>query len=110
LDLLVDLSEGFTGSDIQEVCLRLHRRKVTLGEAPNLKQAFATLLNLAAGEGSDKRFLVELRGQDPRAVAQALRTRNPKRYSTAAVGQLLGVSKATAHRWIDREVHDDGTI
>jgi SpoVK/Ycf46/Vps4 family AAA+-type ATPase len=108
LDLLVDVSDGFTGSDIQEACLRLHRRQVTSGEAPHLKQAFAALLNLATGEGRERRFVAELRDRDPRAVARALRTRNPKRYSAAAVGQLLGVSKATAHRWMDRGVHADG--
>jgi SpoVK/Ycf46/Vps4 family AAA+-type ATPase len=104
LALLVDLSDGFTGSDIQEACLRLQRRQVTSGEAPHLKQVFATLLNLATGEGRERRFLAELRDLDPHAIARTLRTRNPKRYSTAAVGQLLGVSKATAHRWMDREV------
>src|SRR5262249_10418056 len=37
LELLVDLSEGFTGSDIHEVCLRLDRRRLTKKETPKLK-------------------------------------------------------------------------
>jgi hypothetical protein len=51
------------------VCLRLRRRQVTSGEAPNLKHAFATLLNLAAGEGRERRFMAELRDRERRSVA-----------------------------------------
>jgi hypothetical protein len=40
-----------------------------------------------------------LRGKDVHAVATQLRDRNAKLYSHAALADLLGVSKATAHRW-----------
>ena len=97
--LLVDLSEGFTGSDIREVYVRLRRRQLTKQQHPGLKDAFQVLQNVGIGEGEDRRFLSHLRGKDVRVVATLLRERNAKLYSHAALAELLGVSKATAHRW-----------
>jgi SpoVK/Ycf46/Vps4 family AAA+-type ATPase len=97
--LLVDLSEGFSGSDIREVYVRLRRRQVTKQQHPELKDAFQVLQNMGIGEGEDRRFLSILRGKDEQAVATLLRERNAKLYSHAALADLLGVSKATAHRW-----------
>jgi AAA+ superfamily predicted ATPase len=97
--LLVDLSEGFSGSDIREVYVRLRRRQVTKQQQPELKDAFQVLQNMGIGEGEDRRFLSLLRGKDEQAVATLLRDRNAKLYSHAALADLLGVSKATAHRW-----------
>jgi ATPase family associated with various cellular activities (AAA) len=99
LDLLADLSEGFSGSDIQEVCLRLHRRRITAKKSPALNEAFQVLQNIGTGEGEDRRFLSQLRGKDEHAIASALRERAAKLYSHSALADLLGVSKATAHRW-----------
>jgi AAA+ superfamily predicted ATPase len=98
IELLVDLSEGFTGSDIAEVGRRLKRRKLTGGEALELKDAFQVLQNLSLGEGEERRFLSNLRSADQHALAQALRARNEHLYSHAALARLLGVSKATAYR------------
>jgi SpoVK/Ycf46/Vps4 family AAA+-type ATPase len=97
--LLVDLSEGFSGSDIREVYVRLRRRQLTKQEHPRLKDAFQVLQNMGIGEGEDRRFLSLLRGKDVHGVAASLRERNAKLYSHAALADLLGVSKATAHRW-----------
>jgi SpoVK/Ycf46/Vps4 family AAA+-type ATPase len=97
-DLLTDLSEGCTGSDIQEVCRRLHRKRITLEHPPELRDAFSILVNVSIGEGEDRRFLTSLRGKDEAEMTNLLRTRNPKLYSTAAIGQLLGLSKATVYR------------
>jgi SpoVK/Ycf46/Vps4 family AAA+-type ATPase len=99
LELLVDLSEGFTGSDIYEVCLRLNRRRLTKKEVPKLKDAFEILRNLSVGEGEERRFLASLRGGDERVMSAHLRDRNAKIYSHASIADLLGVSKATAYRW-----------
>lgn len=104
MDLLVDLSEGFSGSDINEICLRLHRRRITKKVAPRLKDAFDILQNLSSGEGQERRFLSVLCGNDKHFIAAQLRERNPKLYSHAAIAELLGVSKATAHRWATGEV------
>jgi hypothetical protein len=51
IDILVDLSEGFSGSDIQEVSVRLHRRRITTKYAPRLHEAFLIVQDLAIGEG-----------------------------------------------------------
>jgi SpoVK/Ycf46/Vps4 family AAA+-type ATPase len=98
LELLVDLSEGFTGSDIQEVCRRLNRRRITTQEDPALRDAFQILQNIGIGEGEERRFLSALKGKDSQTIARVLRDRNTKLYSHAALAQLFGVSKATAYR------------
>src|SRR6266545_2316230 len=98
LDLLVDLSDGFTGSDIEEVCRRLKRRQITTEKTPELKDAFQILQNVGIGEGQERRFLSAFRGKEVHAVARALRARNERLYSHAALAHLLGVSKATAYR------------
>lgn len=106
ISLLVDLSEGFSGSDIHEVSTRLHRRRVVSRSQPHLSDAFEVLRNMAIGEGGTRRFVSALKDQEPAAVAKALRSRNTKRYSHAALASLLGVSKATAYRWtLDGERH-----
>ncbi len=106
--LLVDLSEGFSGSDIRDVCLRLQRRRITTQESPAMKDAFQVVQNLAIGEGEERRFLSRLKGSDDRVIATALRERNPKLYSHSALAQLLGVSKATAYRWTVKGAKLDG--
>jgi SpoVK/Ycf46/Vps4 family AAA+-type ATPase len=105
--LLVDLSEGFSGSDIHEVCVRLQRRRITKQQHPALKDAFQVLQNMGIGEGEDRRFLSLLRGKDEHAISALLRDRNARLYSHAALADLFGVSKATAHRWA-KGVKTDG--
>ena len=96
--LLVDLSEGLSGSDINEVCLRLHRRRITRKEYPTLHDAFLALQNVAVGEGEGRKFITTLKDQDRVGVTTTLRSRDPKLYSHAVVAGLLGISKATAYR------------
>lgn len=98
MDLLVDLSDGFSGSDIREVCARIKRRAVMTGVAPALADAFQVLQNIGIGEGQERRFLSTLRGASQQGISNALRARNRKLYSHAALAQLFGVSKATAYR------------
>lgn len=88
IELLVDLSDGFSGSDIQETCLRLHRRRITTSEEPTLHDALRTLRNLATGEGQAGRFLARLKDSSPEALAAALRQRNPRLYSHAALRRM----------------------
>ena len=107
LELLVDLSEGFSGSDIHEVYLRLQRRRITTQQPPELKAALQVLQNMGIGEGEDRRFLSRLRGKAEHAIAALLRDRDAKLYSHAALADLFGVSKATAHRWA-KGVKSDG--
>jgi DNA polymerase III delta prime subunit len=105
--LLVDLSKDFSGSDIHEVCVRLQRRRITKQQHPELKDAFQVLQNMGIGEGEDRRFLSLLRGRDEHAISTLLRERNARLYSHAALADLFGVSKATAHRWA-KGVKTDG--
>jgi hypothetical protein len=97
-ELLIDLSEGFSGSDINEVCVRLQRRRLTKQQFPVLKDAWEILRNISIGEGEGRRFLSALKGKDEHEISTALRERNKKLYSHAAIAHLFGVSKATAHR------------
>ena len=106
IDLLVDLSEGFSGSDIHEACVRLRRRRITRRQQPNLSDAFQVLQNLSVGEGEGRRFLSSLRGMDAHGMSALLRQRNTKLYSHAALGNLFTVSKATAHRWVKGVKHN----
>ena len=100
LALLVDLSNGLSGSDIREVCLRLNRMRVMHESVPTLHDAFSTLLNISLGTANIETLLSTLRPLDPRGVARELRRRNENLYSFAALGALLGVSKATVSRWM----------
>lgn len=108
LGLLVDLSQGFSGSDIEEVCRRLNRLRVVTGVEPELRDAFLVLANVGIGEGGERRFLSGLRGADQTALAKALRGRNGKLYSHSAIAHLLGVSKSTAYRLTQEEEDADG--
>ena len=108
IDLLVDLSEGFSGSDIEEVCNRLRRRKFTNKYDPDIKDAFQTLQNIGVGEGKQRRFLSSFDGSDSKAIAKTLRARNKKLYSHAALASLFGMSKATAYRLVRTEVKNNG--
>ena len=100
IGLLVDLSEGFSGSDIHEACVRLQRRQITSKQSPNLDDAFQILQNLSIGEGEERRFLASLAGKDTHQMSVLLRKRNAKLYSLAAIGDLFAVSKVTVHRWL----------
>jgi SpoVK/Ycf46/Vps4 family AAA+-type ATPase len=99
LALLADLSEGFSGSDIQEAALRLHRKRVTSQARPDISTAFRALQNLTTGEGeTERRFLGAIANASADGIAKVLRERDPKLYSHAAIARLLGVSKTTAYR------------
>jgi SpoVK/Ycf46/Vps4 family AAA+-type ATPase len=97
--LLADLSDGFSGSDIHEVCLRLQRKQVTRKGAATLVDAVGMLRSFASGEGTERKFLSGVSSASAQELGHALRARNAKLYSHAALAALLGVSKATAYRW-----------
>ncbi len=108
VDLLVDLSDNFTGSDIQETCLRLHRLRITTRRTPDLADAFRAMQNLALGEEVGRRFLGTLTGKSQREMARSLRARHSKLYSHSALAMLFGVSKATAYRLTLKGVNRNG--
>lgn len=98
--LLIDLSDGFSGSDIQEVCVRLTRLRISSSEMPDFKRVYSTLMNLSIGHGFEDRIISKIRDLAPNKSANILRKRNPKLYSHSAIAHLFNVSKSTAHRWV----------
>ena len=102
LEMIADLSEGFSGADIREVARRIRRRQVTEGAIPSINDIFIVLKNLSLGENGRKE-LSRLQALDDHELAANLRKRDSKLYSHAALGELLGVSKATAYRWTKGE-------
>jgi hypothetical protein len=108
LALLVDLSEGFSGSDIHETCVRLKRRQTTTRIEPHLSEAFQILRNLGIGNAEESRFLASLKAEPPAGIARALRHRNEKLYSHAALASLFGISKATAFRLTQKDAGSNG--
>ena len=109
LFVLVDLSDGFSGADIHEVCLRLERKQIIEKSDATLAGAFTALRNIGIGEGEARRAtLSALRQMSPRHLARALRERNERLYSAEILGRLLGVSKATAHRWATTRLVTNG--
>jgi len=104
LDILSDLTEQFSGAEIREVCLRLRRQAILSAKTPSLRDAFVALEKISHSSAAKKRFLAGLAGLEGEVVAKKLHRRNPKLYSHSHIGTLLGVSKATAHRWRVRGV------
>jgi SpoVK/Ycf46/Vps4 family AAA+-type ATPase len=98
IKLLIDLSDGMSGSDIQEVTFRLKRKRLAFGVEPQLRDAFVGMLQLALGEGEERRYLAAIARKNPGEIARALRKRDPRLFSHANIAALLGVSKATAYR------------
>ncbi|MCL5887485.1 MAG: AAA family ATPase [Actinobacteria bacterium] len=108
LDVLVDLSDGLTGSDIEEVCRRLKRLGVVTDSESNLGDAFLVLLNIGIGEEGSRRFVSRLRGENPEGLIRILRERDERLYSLAVLAALLGVSKSTVHRLVKEDQPAEG--
>lgn len=99
IEILSDLSEGFSGSDIKEICLQLKRKSISDNRSVSLEDAFISLLRLSSGNGEKGRFLSTFRLPNNQEAVNKLRNRNSKLYSHAVIANLIGISKATAHRW-----------
>ncbi len=108
MNALADLSEGLTGSDIQETVTRIKRQQHT-SEAPlELHNIFPVLRNLGIGGQEATSLISSLTHADDAEMIMALRKRNPKLYSYALLARLLNVSKAKAHRLATQEDEHDG--
>lgn len=109
LALFTDLSDGFSGAEIHDVATRIKRQVAVHGITPKVKDVFVGLSRITASDPTRARFLSTVNSRDGHALANALRHRNPKLYSHAAIGSLLGVSKATAYRLTPKAGgHSDG--
>jgi SpoVK/Ycf46/Vps4 family AAA+-type ATPase len=102
VEILSDLSEGFSGADIRDVCLRLRRQAIIAKAIPSLKDAFIGLKRLASGDAKNGKFILGL-GDHDSEIAKSLKQRNPKLYSSSSLASLLDTSKATANRWAKKE-------
>jgi MoxR-like ATPase len=99
VEMLVDLSEGFSGADIQEVCIRLKRKQIVDKALPTFQDAFSALKNISMqGSANKKNFLSKIQNKDEETTVKALRKRNSKLYSHTAIAELFGFSKSTAFR------------
>lgn len=108
LAVLADLSDGFSGSDIREAALRLRRQEIASEKTDRLHDAFRALRQLAPGDPNSNRFLLHVSSLSSEEIARVLRARNAKLYSYNILARLLGVSKATAFRHVDRVEKDNG--
>ncbi|MDD2468949.1 MAG: AAA family ATPase [Desulfobulbus sp.] len=108
LVVLADLSDGFSGSDIRETCARLKRRQLTSGKALHLSEAFMVLQNLSISGENDRCFASTLTNKEPAEIVHLLRERDQRLYSLAMLAELLGLSKATAHRLAKKEGENNG--
>ena len=109
LDVLANLSDGFSGSDIREACTRLKRRAfANKGKSLLISDAFPVVQNLALSGDQIPRFAATLNGKDASDVVRTLRERDQKLYSLSTLAELLGVSKATVHRLSKREGSEVG--
>ena len=106
--VLTDISEGFSGSDIREACIRLKRRHYSRSEPLKLSDAFSILQNFSAAGASSNRYLSELDGAELVKIAHTLRERDERLYSHSILAALLDVSKATVQRLLKQEIETDG--
>jgi len=99
IEVLTDLSDGFTGSDIREVCLQLNRYQVIRKEGATLNDVFVCLRRLTHGNDSPRCYLTKVNIDDNQEVINFFQKRNKKLYSHSVLAALLNVSKTTSHRW-----------
>ncbi len=106
LAVLSNLSEGFSGSDIRESCIRLKRRGIANARPVRLSDAFLVLQNISLSGDENRCFAVALHNKTTADVIKILRERDHRLFSFAVLSELLGVSKATVYRLAHRE--EDG--
>jgi SpoVK/Ycf46/Vps4 family AAA+-type ATPase len=97
--VLSDLSEGFSGAEIREICFQLRRKRMMQKITPSLRDVFLSLLHLADSRKDRDRFLTTLIADDGPTIIGKLKERNSKLYSHAELAALIGKSKATTSRW-----------
>lgn len=96
--VLADLSEGFSGSDIRETCIRLKRRSMVSTKPVQMNDAFLVIRNLSLAGEDNRCFAMELNKKEIPEIIKILRDRDSRLYSFAMLAELLAVSKATVGR------------
>ena len=95
---LADLSDGLSGSDIQEITTRIKRRQKSLDVPIELHDIFPVVRNMGIGGQDATSFISELTKSDEEHLVTVLRECDSKLYSYALLSRLLNISKAKAHR------------
>ena len=103
LSILVDLSEGLSGSDIREVCERTYRLRAATNEKVPFSKVVSILANLSIGIEQNNSISSNLSKLDQEDSTRLLRERNSSLYSLSALASIFGMSKATVHRWVSME-------
>ncbi len=96
IEVLADLSEGFSGAALKATADRLKMRTITHREPPSLHLAMRTLL-AHAGAKPDRWLRPELL-DDPLKLHKALTDRSAKLYSLSMISALTGQPKSTLFR------------
>jgi SpoVK/Ycf46/Vps4 family AAA+-type ATPase len=98
LKVLADLSEGFSVAAIETICMRLRQRLVITNDKPSLRDAIIALTSLSSEKRTENQFLSSALLNDRKKLAAFLKSRDPKLYSLALIGEIAGLSSATMSR------------
>lgn len=98
--ILADISEGFSGSDIHQTCVRIQRRSRSLNTEVGLHDVVSTLANLSlVGSGESVNSIPQkIQCLTPLDTISFLRERDEKLYTYPVLARLLNLSRQTIHR------------
>lgn len=99
IDVLSDLSEGFSSSDIKTTCNLLLRRLITQGEQWTLRTTVQTLLKLSQNNCSKFRIS---EFNNVKGIHKKLHERDSKLYTQQVVSELTGVPRSTLSRMLEK--------
>ncbi|MHA3771638.1 AAA family ATPase [Verrucomicrobiota bacterium sgz303538] len=95
---LADLTEGFSGADIEAASLRLRQAEVTQGITPSVRGALTAIICSAPAGRKIQSVINAALLEDDAKLEQLLRERDPRAYSMSLIAEVLGISKATMSR------------
>jgi SpoVK/Ycf46/Vps4 family AAA+-type ATPase len=100
INVLSDISEGFSGSDIKEICLKLFRYRFVNKKEVLLNDAYSYIYKFIQGNKELYPVLNLISAfEEKQKKAKALKQRNEKLYTSSILAALLDTSRATASRW-----------
>lgn len=97
VEVLADLSEGFSGAALRATADRLKMRAITHQEAPSLQCAVRTLIT-HGGTAKTARWLRSELLDDPVELHKVLTQRSTKLYSLTTISAITGQPKSTLFR------------
>jgi MoxR-like ATPase len=97
IEVLADLSEGFSGAALKATADRLKTRTITHRESPSLQLAVRTLVTNAGAAKSNRWLRAELL-DNPVELHKALTKRSSTLYSLSVLSALTGQPRSTLSR------------